>query len=78
MPYLVAGFLLNMDALDAFTCLANFINKPFNLAFYITDRHQVCMNRTEDGTETNILCQLDVQIYKSGRFDHIDSTAKSE
>lgn len=44
MAYLVAGFLLNMDNLDAFICLANFINQPFNLAFYITDRSQVCTN----------------------------------
>lgn len=41
MSYLVAGFLLNMEALDAFISLANFINKPFNLAFYITDRSQM-------------------------------------
>lgn len=41
MSYLVAGFLLNMETLDSFTCLANFINKPFNLAFYITDRSQM-------------------------------------
>lgn len=41
MSYLVAGFLLNMEALDTFICLANFINKPFNLAFYITDRTQM-------------------------------------
>jgi len=41
MSYMVAGFLLNMETLDAFTCLANFINKPFNLAFYITDRSQM-------------------------------------
>jgi hypothetical protein len=41
MSYLVAGFLLNMETLDAFICVANFINKPFNLAFYITDRSQM-------------------------------------
>lgn len=41
MSYLVAGFLLNMETLDSFICLANFINKPFNLAFYITDRSQM-------------------------------------
>lgn len=41
MSYLVAGFLLNMETLDAFICLANFINKPFNMAFFITDRSQM-------------------------------------
>jgi len=41
MSYLVAGFLLNMEALDTFISLANFINKPFNLTFYITDRSQM-------------------------------------
>jgi len=41
MAYLVACLLLNMDTLDTFICLANFINKPFNLAFYITDRSQM-------------------------------------
>jgi len=41
MSYLVAGFLLNMETLDTFISLANFINKPFNLAFYITDRSQM-------------------------------------
>lgn len=41
MSYIVAGLLLNMETLDTFICLANFINKPFNLAFYITDRSQM-------------------------------------
>lgn len=41
MSYFVAGLLLNMEAFDSFICLANFINKPFNLAFYITDRSQM-------------------------------------
>lgn len=41
MSYLVAGFLLNMETLDSFISLANLIHKPFNLAFYITDRSQM-------------------------------------
>lgn len=41
MSFIVAGLLLNMETLDSFISLANFINKPFNLAFYITDRSQM-------------------------------------
>jgi len=41
MSYIVAGLLLNMETLDTFISLANFINKPFNLAFFITDRSQM-------------------------------------
>lgn len=41
MSFLAAVFLLNMETIEAFTCLANFINRPFILSFYITDRHEI-------------------------------------
>lgn len=42
MAYLVAVLLLNNDTLESFTCLANLLNRPFFLSFYITDRNEVC------------------------------------
>jgi len=41
MSFLGAMLLLNMNTLDTFTCLANLINQPFLMSFYITNRHEM-------------------------------------
>eukprot|EP01137_Pigoraptor_chileana_P036933 Opistho-2@33285 len=37
MSFLASMFLLNMDVVDAFTCMTNLLNKPLHMAFYRMD-----------------------------------------
>lgn len=41
MSFLGAMLLLNLNTLDTFICLANLINQPFLMSFYITDRNEM-------------------------------------
>jgi len=41
MSFLGAMLMLNMSTLDTFICLANIINQPFLMSFYITDRNEM-------------------------------------
>jgi len=72
MSYLVAGLLLNMETVESFISLANFINKPFNLAFYITDRSQMYKYTS---TMDSIILTLLPKIHK--RFTEIDIAPES-
>jgi len=44
MSFVAAVLLLNMDVHDAFTCFANLLNRPCQIAFFRLDRNLVCLN----------------------------------
>ena len=44
MAFLAAVLLLNMEAIDAFICFANLINRPMQMAFFCVDQPMVSEN----------------------------------
>lgn len=51
MSFVAAVLLLNMDVHDAFTCFANLLNRPCQIAFFRLDKNLVCLNVLSDQCE---------------------------